>query len=145
MFRIVYLSTANTPLSKAELTGLLEQSRSNNQQRNITGMLLYKDGQFIQILEGPEPAVRELYEQHIARDPRHHKLTLLLEEDAPERLFDQWSMGFRDLNDPELHTLPGYSHFMNDTWPDLRASLDSAGYIELLKLFRQGRIGDAAH
>lgn len=141
MFRIVYLSTANAPLAKAELTNLLRVSRSNNRKQDITGMLLYQDGHFIQILEGPEQAVRDLYERHISRDPRHHDLILLAEEETSERMFDQWSMGFRDLNDPDVHALPGYSHFMNDAWPTIKTRLDAAGYIELLKLFRKGRIG----
>lgn len=142
MFRIVYLSTASIPFSKSELTGLLDAARLHNQSQDITGLLLYREGQFIQLLEGPEPAVCELYERHIFRDPRHHHVTLLLEEAATERLFDHWSMGFHDLTDPELRTLPGYSDFMNDNGPTLQISLDAAGYLELFKLFRQGRLGN---
>lgn len=141
MFRLVYLSTTNTPFSKAELTSLLQVSRSNNQRLGITGMLLYKDDNFIQILEGEKEAVRDLYDQHISRDPRHHNLILLVEEKVSERLFSQWSMGFRDLNDPEVHALPGYSQFMNEAWPQTKVRHDAAGYMELLKLFRRGRIG----
>lgn len=141
MFRFVYLSTANSHFPKAELASLLQLSRSNNQRLGITGMLLYKDDNFIQILEGEKQAVQELYEQHIARDPRHRNLMVLAEEEVLERLFDQWSMGFRDLNDPEVHSLPGYSQFMNDAWPKTKVRHDAAGYMELLKLFRRGRIG----
>lgn len=61
MFRIVYTSTASVPFSTAELADLLKSARDNNQRHDITGMLLYKDNNFIQILEGPEQAVRDLY------------------------------------------------------------------------------------
>lgn len=141
MFRLVYLSTACTPFTSADLAELLRLAREHNQRHEITGMLLYRDSNFIQILEGPEQAVRDLYQQHIARDPRHGDLQLVLEEETDNRLFDQWSMGFRDLNDPQIHELSGYSQFMNDSWSNIKTRLDGAGYIALLKLFRQGRIG----
>ena len=61
MFRLVYLSTANSHFSKAELTSLLQLSRSNNQRLGITGMLLYKDDNFIQILEGEKATVSVMH------------------------------------------------------------------------------------
>ncbi len=75
MFRIIYSSSATAPLSEQQLDELLQTSRRNNLAADITGMLLSKDGNFMQILEGPKIAVETLVEK-IRNDSRHCKFTL---------------------------------------------------------------------
>ena len=75
-------------------------------------MLLYKDGNFMQALEGEEGAVRALYER-IRVDPRHGGVITLLEDHSEERQFPDWFMGFRDLKAPEERDAPAYSEFLN--------------------------------
>jgi len=70
MFSLVYVSSAVTPFSSTELADLLTVSHQNNLPAGITGMLLYKDGNVMQVLDGEEPAVLELYTR-IGRDPRY--------------------------------------------------------------------------
>ena len=97
LFHLVYVSSAARLMNDAELVELLRQCRDNNARRDVTGMLLYKDGNFIQALEGPERAVTELHAR-IARDPRHRQMITLLQEPTSERDFTGWSMGFRQLD-----------------------------------------------
>jgi hypothetical protein len=132
MLRLLYVSSARALFSKLELSALLERSRANNESAQITGILLYKDGNFMQVLEGDEPAVTALYHR-IGRDPRHFGAKILLREQVTERLFPDWSMGFRDLSDPEIHALPGYNEFMNVS---LNASLPLPRCFKLLAVFR---------
>ena len=140
LYRLLYVSSASHRMSAQELAELLQQSRRNNERLGITGMLLYKDGDFMQVIEGEEPAVRALYAR-IERDPRHGGSTVLLEEPAQTRLFGEWAMGFREARDAELRQLPGFSDFMNH--PLAAAALgrldDPSGCLELLLLFRQMR------
>lgn len=112
MYFLAYVSSACSPFAPAELVALLEKSRRNNAALGITGMLLYKDGNFMQILEGEEQPVRALSAK-IGRDPRHSGVVTLLQGQAPEREFSDWSMGFRDLSDPNAAPVPGYSEFLN--------------------------------
>ncbi len=112
MFYLLYVSSAVTPFTETELIDLLAKARVKNSKLGITGMLLYKDGNFMQVLEGEESAVRQLYAT-IRRDPRHHKLTLLDKGNLAERRFSDWSMGFRNLNDKEIQSIPGFNQFMN--------------------------------
>lgn len=93
---IVYVSSAVSLLSAADLVELLRVSRENNERLGVTGMLLYHDGNFIQALEGAPDAVRALSER-IARDPRHAGMITLLRETLEAPRFPTWSMGFRDL------------------------------------------------
>jgi Sensors of blue-light using FAD len=52
MFHIVYASSASEAFTGPELQVLLDQARQKNAKFAVTGMLLYKDGNFMQVLEG---------------------------------------------------------------------------------------------
>ncbi|WP_375417612.1 BLUF domain-containing protein [uncultured Hymenobacter sp.] len=93
LHHLVYSSSAPVELSAATLAELLRGSRQRNEQRDITGILLYQQLQFLQVLEGPEAAVRAIY-RRIARDQRHYSLTVLSDGPIARRLFADWSMGF---------------------------------------------------
>lgn len=112
MFFIIYASSATQTFTRPELLALLAKARETNTRLGITGMLLYKDGNFIQVLEGEEAAVRTLYAK-ITHDRRHSGLITLLQGRETERQFPTWSMGFRDLKDPDVLATPGYNEFLN--------------------------------
>ena len=111
MYYIVYVSTATALFSVDMLTDLLEASRRRNAAAGISGMLLYKGGNFMQVLEGPEDAVHQLYER-IERDPRHHGSIVLIKGTQAQRQFPEWLMGFCDLGATDVLSLPGYSEFI---------------------------------
>lgn len=123
MLSIVYSSTETQPFSNDDLAALLETSRTNNQSRSVTGLLLYKDGQFMQTLEGDEVNVREAIEV-ISADPRHTDVKVLLETQIDKRQFEEWTMGFRLLSDEALEVIPGYNDFF-DPERDRSRALDT--------------------
>jgi hypothetical protein len=110
MLSLVYVSAATQPFSPSELDALLEKSRRNNLRDGITGMLLYRDGDFLQVLEGPEAAVRATYAR-IGRDRRHGGFILLDENHVEQRAFSDWAMGFRRLSVAEQPE--GFVDFFN--------------------------------
>lgn len=136
MFYLVYVSSATRPFSEADLSDLLETSRENNAKLGITGMLLYKDGNLMQVLEGEEELVRALYEK-IGTDPRHDGAITLHQSIAEERQFPDWSMGFRNLDSPELRTVPGYSEFLNSPLTGGEFSADPSRSQRLLLTFKR--------
>ena len=99
-------------------------------------MLLYKDGNFMQALEGDEDVVRGLHAR-IALDQRHRGLITLLEGSVPERQFPDWSMGFRDLDKADGQSAPGYSQFLNTPLTDTVFSSDPARCQMPLTTFRR--------
>ncbi len=110
MVSLVYISSAVQLFSAAELVALLEKSRTHNDRLGLTGMLLYKDGNFIQVLEGEDDAV-ECRMSIIAADPRHRGIIRLLKRTIEQRHFVGWSMGYANLKDVELRDVPGFSEF----------------------------------
>lgn len=112
---LVYCSSATHPFSEQELADLLAVSRARNSAHDITGMLLYRGGEFVQILEGTRSDVESLMEI-IGRDPRHEDVRVLIEEPLHERRFAEWTMGYQSLVAAEPRMLSGY----RDSFHDLR-------------------------
>jgi hypothetical protein len=93
MRQLLYVSKTSPGLNAGELDGILTGSRRSNALLGITGLLLYIDGGFLQLLEGEERAVRELYSR-IAADRRHWDVRLMLDREMRMRAFPEWDMGF---------------------------------------------------
>lgn len=99
LLSIVYVSAATRLMDDEELERLLQEARRNNLRLDVSGLLLYGDGNFMQLLEGPEAVVRELYAR-ICRDPRHHMVTTVFDESGLAREFSDWSMAYRRVDAP---------------------------------------------
>lgn len=136
LYQIVYLSTATEPFSKTQLVELLEGSVRRNTEAGITGLLLYRDGAFMQVLEGEQAAVTALFKK-ISHDPRHHHVIRLVQETIQERNFPNSVMAFRDLESPELRNLPGYSEFLNTPLNGELLAKNLPACKRLLLLFKQ--------
>lgn len=117
MFEIIYLSQARWAMTHDQLTDILVKARARNAQATITGMLMYQRGLFLQVLEGPEAAVRSTFSR-IADDPRHRSLHILGSSKVHERNFAAWSMAFADLGDPSLADVEGYSDLLSRSLDD---------------------------
>jgi ribosomal protein L35AE/L33A len=132
LFHIVYVSSASQLFTKEELVELMQISARRNAEAGLSGLLLYKDGNIIQVLEGEEQAVRASFER-IKKDPRHRGVIVLAQEAIEERSFPRWGMGFRDLNSTSLREFPEYNQFLN-TVAELATRSHS---LKLLSVFKQ--------
>lgn len=74
------------------MRSVIAQSIQKNRLVDVTGFLVAGEGRFLQLLEGPEAAVRETYAR-IGLDPRHADLVLIQEASVDRRLFRDWNMG----------------------------------------------------
>lgn len=110
---LVYTSTAAKNVNDEMLKEILTVSREKNRQRNVTGMLLYRDGIFLQALEGEAEVVDALYTR-IATDPRHNNIAVIHRGPIYSRSFTQWAMGFNPISDQDIKRLPGYNNALED-------------------------------
>ena len=117
IYFLIYLSNAVKPYSDEELKNLLLKSRKKNLERNVTGLLLDKDGCFIQLLEGKRDDVKYIFD-FILKDKTHHNINILTEDYISKRYFGDWQKGYRNLHDPSILSLPGFNEFMNSPWKD---------------------------
>ncbi|MGI9210961.1 MAG: BLUF domain-containing protein [Methylococcaceae bacterium] len=134
LYALVYISLATHKMTEAELSSLLATCRQNNRLLEVTGLLLYRDGFFIQALEGQKSALDTLFEK-ISRDTRHSDVLLIYREPIAERAFGEWSMGFKTFDQTLLNTLDGFSDFLSHPTPDFFAQ-DPGKAKTLLYTFR---------
>jgi len=135
MFYTCCASAASHLLTRAELRAMLEEYRRINADLDITGMLLYKEGAFLQVLEGKPEAVMKVIKL-IKEDPRFTLFEIVLIGTSGQRLFPDWSMGFRDPTDRSLAETPGYSDFLNTPFTGAEFSGDPAPCLKLLLSFK---------
>ncbi len=133
MFQFVYVSSAVVLLSDEELKNLLEVSRRRNRECDVTGLLLYVSGNFIQLLEGRQEDVLAT-RARIEADKRHRGIVPLLEGPCAKRDFPDWSMGFESIREEDRATLPGLSDFL-ERKSDPAA--EWSGALKLLEFFRE--------
>lgn len=135
---IVYVSSAAHLPSPAEIDHLLERAQARNAQEAVTGVLLYRDGNFLQYLEGPASGLLTIY-KIIKADPLHYGIIELLHEPILTRDFPVWSMAFRSANMlPLLH--PTQLNEQLSLRLDPAVGPMSTARMLLTKLWNKGRI-----
>ena len=107
MYELIYVSSAIKKLNEEELNSILVQSRQYNIAHSITGILLYIDGDFLQVLEGKKENIDCLFDK-IRRDKRHQGIIVVYEGNKVKRDFPYWAMGFRSTNYETLRDLSGF-------------------------------------
>jgi hypothetical protein len=110
LIHLIYVSTAFRELDTDDLDRILESAIRRNTALNVTGMLLYADGSFMQVLEGEAAAVDEVFAR-VENDARHTGIFLIERSPIDERSFDRWSMGFKRLDAREAAAHPAYAPF----------------------------------
>lgn len=98
---IVYFSTWQEPFRQDDLSATLEQSRLNNNESGITGIMLFVKGSVVQVLEGAKDVIEALY-QRIEADQRHTDVIRVLNRPIQKRLFGQWAMGYETITERQL-------------------------------------------
>jgi hypothetical protein len=111
LIELIYVSIESRLLTDADFKTILQTARTFNSANQITGMLLARDGYFIQALEGEAVVVETLYEK-IKQDPRHANVLLISKTTIKERSFKEWSMGFNKIEDADLAALPDFNDFL---------------------------------
>jgi hypothetical protein len=107
LIELVYVSAAVRSMRDAELAQLLSKARSDNALRDVTGLLVYERGSFLQALEGEPAVVDELFSR-ISKDPRHAKVQMLSRQSIEARTFGDWRMGFAKVDRALARELAGH-------------------------------------
>lgn len=107
---LVYQSEAD--INKIDLLTLLSKARQNNQQLQVTGILVAHANGFVQYIEGEADVIDELYQQKITQDPRHRNITTINEGVLKNRIYEDWDMGYLCL--PDRHALNDLTKVKSD-------------------------------
>lgn len=138
LYCLIYRSQAAHALHDGALAALLHKARLHNQQARLSGMLLFAKEEFLQVLEGAEPALSDLYAR-IRADPRHHSVRTLAYGPVEARSFPDWRMGFAMTDAAFVAQVTGFLPLV--TAPGLAVRPPTA-VSQLLRDFAQGRAQD---
>ena len=136
LIHCVYASRASAAFSEADIQDLLERARRKNAAHGITGMLLFIEGSFFQVLEGDAAPVDETFEA-IARDARHDRVTQVIREPIAQRGFGEWSMGFAAVGREDAQRVVGENDFFGGA--DCLERIHPGRAKKLLMAFGAGR------
>lgn len=129
LYQAIYVSSAHKLFNEEELNSLLEYIRPLNAKNGITGLLAYKDGNIMQVLEGEQQKVMELIAK-IKLDTRHSGVIELLTGLIEKRQFADWSMAYSDLS---AESSAGFSDFLSPDKSEHEETI-SAGNAKILML-----------
>jgi hypothetical protein len=105
--QLSYLSCAKSGLKKSDFTTILDKAITGNSKSDITGILVYCNGFFFQVLEGDDTQVLALFNK-IVLDHRHENVVKLQHNIIQDRVFDKWNMAFKSYN-TALKTLDNFN------------------------------------
>ena len=103
MISVTYVSSAVYRFSEVTLLDLVDQCQRNNERLGVTGILVYSDGNFMQVIEGADLVIHALYER-IQRDSRHRGIHTVHQQVIQAREFRGWSMAYNILPPTALRT-----------------------------------------
>jgi len=111
LYEILYSSVAIQKFSADGIQSLLSQCFENNKENDITGCMIYKKREFIQVIEGEKKHVKALFEK-IKHDKRHTKVQIIWEGETKQRSFNQWLMGFYNFDELNIAEIQGFADIL---------------------------------
>jgi hypothetical protein len=104
LIHVIYVSSAAPDISEHDTVKFLNEARKANRKNDVSGMMLYIGGSFLQLLEGEATKV-DIVCGTIFRDER--EMRMVLREPIAEREFPEWTMGFEAVAPLEAARLLG--------------------------------------
>jgi len=106
IYQAIYSSAAEEALSDVAIAEILAVAHERNAVLGITGVLIFGEGIFLQILEGSQDAVTALLAK-IASDQRHHDMKVFYRAEQAERAFGDWRMAYISPDPAEMSRWTG--------------------------------------
>ncbi|AXT58236.1 BLUF domain-containing protein [Aquimarina sp. AD1] len=100
---ISYVSTASRFLTNSDVNELFEYVKVNNNSLKITGILMYSDGNFFQILEGEKKLIHDLFKK-ILLDSRHYDIIKIFDHEMTKPSFSKYNSNFSTINKRSEHS-----------------------------------------
>lgn len=111
---ICYISDSQEHESLDKLNDLYLKAKANNLKNNITGILIYKNQNFLQVLEGQQGIVDQTFTK-IRYDSRHQNIFKVINTSIEERIFEDYNFGFTIIDNKNgLNNLYNYLEWLKD-------------------------------
>ncbi len=90
---ICYVSSENDRMEENHIEILFSQTQRNNTANDISGILLYSQGNFFQVIEGDAITIKELFKK-IENDDRHRNLFRVFNREIKQDQYDGYCCDF---------------------------------------------------
>lgn len=144
MIQITYISSSARPINQNGLEDILVKSRKNNNEVGITGMLIYHNDTFLQVLEGDEEKVDTLMSK-IKKDGRHTDCRIVSKKKIQQREYGDWNMGFKLLSEKDFRTTKTIEGFNQDNFNATFLSNNANIVDSLMEHYRKDRAESIKH
>jgi len=74
-----------------QLSKIVALGRKNNAANNITGVISYNNGYYLQVIEGDNEAIAQLH-YNLFKDNRHKNIQTILDINVNHRYFSHWGL-----------------------------------------------------
>lgn len=133
LYKLLFTSKASNKMTESDIFKIVDRAKKVNAAHNITGLLLYVNDSFIQLLEGNEEDVKQLSSK-ITQDERHEQVRTIIQGPAKKRDFDSWNMGLKIYTEQDIEDLKQINKNPDfNLLSDLQTKQDLT--IELLRYF----------
>jgi hypothetical protein len=136
LIHLIYVSDL-VERRESELGAILASAVRHNAEDGITGMLLYAEGNFLQVLEGDRAQVLATYAR-ICKDPRHANVIHLVEEQVSHRHFANWSMGYKQLRAQDVEKFPRHAPYFRLGFKAQDFQVAPGAALDMLQFFSKG-------
>lgn len=111
-FQLIFTSDATVEVTDQLLLDILLKADKNNRAKGISGLLLYSQNRFIQLIEARQKQTVEAQFAKISKDARHTHVEVLLRQESNELQMAAWAMGFSMIGkeDPAIMEHSFYIH-----------------------------------
>lgn len=138
MHLIIYTSksTIASSVIDEEMLKISQQAQKNNQKHNITGILFFHNGTFIQVLEGEKQLLEQLMTR-IEADNRHQQINRIIDENISQRFFKAWQMDALNLDNSQDIDTASLEMFVNVY--KLNYALKTDKLVEMIKTLLENK------
>ncbi len=134
--QLVYVSNRQKSCTQQEIDDILDACKRNNPAMEVTGVLLYSDNKFIQLVEGDTQKILRLYDT-IKKDERHENCVMISCTPTEEKTFPSWHMGSKEFKSNKLSFETNISQEDEDFFNDILLGKEQNGeqVVKILKKF----------
>lgn len=105
---VIYVSSAIKNFSSDEILDLLSFFREDRVKKNLTGLVLYANGNALTMIEGEKEVVEKEYELMRAF-PAHHDIIKIYDKAIPHLYFENYPLAFKAIGNAALKSIDDFN------------------------------------
>ena len=124
---LIYYSRASKEMTEKEINEILATAHERNKDLCVSGILIYYNGYFVQLLEGNRVPVNQIF-QCISNDERNENVTVMSVREIVHKSYKGWDMAY--MGGSEMRSV---KNSQEDFMPELYSAMDIRLLLDMIK------------